>query len=199
MGQELEPGAGELDQVRGFVNTKEFQDGADELSSGRALIRWLAGQRLIAPTARAGRQDLDAALELREAIRTALLANTTGGSIPSSARSAIDRATDRARLRPRVLADGSSTLVPDAGGVDGALGRLLAIMHRSLADGSWTRLKVCRDETCQWAFYDATKNRARAWCSMELCGNRAKARAYRRRRVTTTRTAGAEPGGPTTP
>lgn len=193
MATEREEAPGELEHVRAFVNTAQLDQGSDELSSARALVKWLAGRGLIAASARAGRRDLEAALELREAIRTVLLANTTGSSIPPEAHAALNRAADRARLRPRVLADGSSAIVADAGGVDGALGRLLAIIHQSMADGSWPRLGVCRDEACQLAFYDHTKNRARTWCSMEVCGNRAKARAYRRRRDASTATDG--PGG----
>ena len=48
-----------------------------------------------------------------------------------------------------------------------------------MADGTWRRLKACREDTCQWAFYDRSKNRSGTWCSMAVCGNRAKARAYR--------------------
>jgi predicted RNA-binding Zn ribbon-like protein len=43
-------------------------------------------------------------------------------------------------------------------------------------------MKACADDECEWAFYDSSKNRSRTWCSMEVCGNRAKTRAYRARR-----------------
>jgi predicted RNA-binding Zn ribbon-like protein len=67
-------------------------------------------------------------------------------------------------------------------GIDGALGRVVAIVFRSMADGTWERLKACREGDCEWAFYDWSKNRSGAWCDMAVCGNRAKARAYRERR-----------------
>ena len=57
-----------------------------------------------------------------------------------------------------------------------------AIVQRAIVDGTWARLKACRWDTCQWAFYDTSKNRSGSWCSMAVCGNRAKAAAYRRRR-----------------
>jgi predicted RNA-binding Zn ribbon-like protein len=50
-----------------------------------------------------------------------------------------------------------------------------------MAGESWERLKACRAEDCRWAFLDDAKNHSRAWCSMKVCGNRAKARAYRER------------------
>ena len=68
--------------------------------------------------------------------------------------------------------------------VDGGLGRLLAIVHGTLArPEQWRRLKACRLHTCEWAFYDHTKNRSGAWCTMQVCGNRTKARSYRERRA----------------
>jgi len=48
-------------------------------------------------------------------------------------------------------------------------------------DGSWRRVKICREDTCQWVFYDQSKNSAKQWCSMRVCGNRNKTRAYRAR------------------
>jgi predicted RNA-binding Zn ribbon-like protein len=60
----------------------------------------------------------------------------------------------------------------------GPVERVLAIL--ASGDG-WGRLKVCGAEDCRWAFYDASRNHSRTWCSMSDCGNRAKARAYRAR------------------
>jgi predicted RNA-binding Zn ribbon-like protein len=71
--------------------------------------------------------------------------------------------------------------VPDEADVPGALSRILAVVYTAMADESWHRLKACRLDDCQWAFYDQSKNRSRTWCSMKVCGNRAKARAYRER------------------
>lgn len=175
---------GELERVREFVNTADFEAGREDLSSPSALVAWLAEHGLATPGIRAARQDLVRALELREAIRAVLIANAEGLLVPDGARQAIDREAERAGLRPRLRADGSSELQPAAAGVDGALGRLLAAVHRSVADGSWKRLKACRDPECLWAFFDHTKNRSGSWCTMDVCGNRAKARAYRARRRT---------------
>jgi predicted RNA-binding Zn ribbon-like protein len=48
-------------------------------------------------------------------------------------------------------------------------------------DGTWSRMKACRNDTCHWAFYDASRNRSGKWCSMAICGNRAKVANYRER------------------
>jgi predicted RNA-binding Zn ribbon-like protein len=42
-------------------------------------------------------------------------------------------------------------------------------------------MKICRAGGCQIAYYDRSKNASRCWCSMQVCGNRNKTRAYRRR------------------
>ena len=62
-----------------------------------------------------------------------------------------------------------------------ALGRIVAAAVTAMLDGTWPRLKVCRN--CDWSFYDYSKNRSASWCSMQICGNRLKTRAYRRRRA----------------
>jgi predicted RNA-binding Zn ribbon-like protein len=131
---------------------------------------------------RPSRDDLRRATVLREALRAVLLAHTDRAVVPAGASAALDDAACRARLQLRFDERGEAALEPEAGGVDGALGRLLAIVQDSIAHGTWTRLKACRDHSCAWAFYDHTKNRSGTWCTMDVCGNRAKARAYRGRR-----------------
>jgi predicted RNA-binding Zn ribbon-like protein len=69
-------------------------------------------------------------------------------------------------------------LVPVEDGVQGALATIAA----ATTAPAWDRLKVCAEITCQWAFIDSSKNRSRSWCSMRVCGNRTKTRAYRARK-----------------
>jgi predicted RNA-binding Zn ribbon-like protein len=64
-----------------------------------------------------------------------------------------------------------------------ALDEVLATAFGAMLDGTWRRLKACRN--CRWSFYDYSPNRSATWCSMQLCGNRTKTRAYRRRKATT--------------
>jgi predicted RNA-binding Zn ribbon-like protein len=177
---------GELERVRRFVNTREVGHVTDRLSDPAALAAWLEQEGLAPAATRATRADLARAVALREALRAILLAHNAAvgpGPAHSGACRALDEAAERARLRVRFGDDGSALLAPEAGGVSGALGRLVATVHDSIAQGTWSRLKVCRDHECEWAFYDHTKNRSGAWCSMEGCGNRAKARAFRERRA----------------
>jgi predicted RNA-binding Zn ribbon-like protein len=173
---------GELEHVRAFVNTIDLEEGTEELSGRDELAGWLVHHELAPAELVATSADVEHAVGLREALRAVLVAHNADGFVHGDVAAALDRAAARSELRLRFDKTGSGTLEPEAGGVDGALGRLLAIVHRSAADGTWSRLKACRDETCEWAFYDHTKNRSGAWCNMAVCGNRAKARAYRERR-----------------
>jgi predicted RNA-binding Zn ribbon-like protein len=110
-----------------------------------------------------------------------LAAHTHGEPPPGHACGVLDAVAQRGELTLRFDGAGGASLVPEAAGCSGALARLLAVVHDSIAQGTWIRLKACRDHGCEWAFYDHTKNRSGAWCSMEVCGNRAKARVYRER------------------
>jgi predicted RNA-binding Zn ribbon-like protein len=83
-------------------------------------------------------------------------------------------------VHPVVEPDGVR-LASTARGVDGFLAALLAALVQGTIDGTFRRLKVCRSDTCQWTFYDSSKNGCGTWCSMRSCGARAKAKAYRER------------------
>src|SRR3954447_16767916 len=173
---------GNLEVLRDFVNTWDEEERTEALTSPAALAAWLRERALLdaaAPDVRPA--DLRRAVEVREAFRAVLLAHNGahgGGEDPAAI---LDAAAPRARLRLACAPDAGTRLVADAPGVDGALGRLLAVVHEAEADGSWSRLKACAQDDCRWAFYDRTKNHSRRWCSMADCGNRAKARTYRER------------------
>jgi predicted RNA-binding Zn ribbon-like protein len=89
--------------------------------------------------------------------------------------------TAAALLQPRFDPAGGWHLDPGADGVDGAMARLAAVVVDAMGDGTWSRLKPCRNHGCRWLFYDHSTNRSGTWCTMSVCGNRRKARAYRRR------------------
>ena len=171
---------GELELVRAFVNTLDVEDGVEQLADPAALERWLRRHDLLRGGPRPGDEELLVARRLREAIRTLLLGNN-GVSVRKEAALVLGRTAERARLALVFDPDGNARLEPAASGVEGALGRVLAIVAGAMADGTWTRLKACRADDCRWAFYDHARNRSRHWCSMAVCGNRTKARAYRRR------------------
>ena len=171
---------GELERVRAFVNTVDVEDGEEQLTDPGALRDWLTAHGLLEDEGEVGDESLRRAIRVREALRELLLANNGGPAAPAAA-AVLEEAAERADLALRFEGGSGSRLAPGASGVDGALGRVAAIVHHAMRDGTWPRLKACPWHTCHWAFYDNTKNHSGVWCTMEVCGNRAKARAYRER------------------
>jgi predicted RNA-binding Zn ribbon-like protein len=168
-----------LELVQRFVNSAELDEDREELSTPEALRTWFAGARLMAPDEPVTEGDLRRAIDVREGLRALLLCNN-GGELDRLAVERLKRAASRAGLRVGFV-EGAPSLEPDATGVDGALARLLAVVATT-DEPTWRRLKACRHEPCRWAFYDRSKNRSGKWCTMDVCGNLEKARAYRARR-----------------
>ena len=171
----------ELELIRDFVNTRDLDPPQDAISEPRALAAWLAERGLMPEGARATRGHVERAAELREALRTLLLAHNEEGIDTAEAAKAIDRAARQAALEVRFNPDCTTELAPAASGAAGAIGQLVAIVADAAGTEEWSRLKACRRESCLWAFYDQARNRSRAWCSMEVCGNREKAHKFRER------------------
>ena len=172
-----DPAPGPLATVQAFVNTVDLEDGPELLPDAEALRTWLAGAALLDGDTAVGAAEHARAIALREALRDVL-------SGDDAAVERVNETGERAGLRPVLRRDGGSALEPAAGGVDGALGRLVAIVHGAVADGTWAHLKACERDRCRYAFYDHSKNHSGRWCDMDVCGAKEKsARAYRRRRA----------------
>jgi predicted RNA-binding Zn ribbon-like protein len=165
--------------VQLFVNTVDHEHGREWLGSPAELRAWL-GEHLPVKVGRSKPGDLSRAIELREALRS-LVRGNNGFATSRPAIAVINRAAHAAKLSIQMTPAGQVTLEPRAAGVEGALGRILAVALEAMLDGSWVRLKACRQ--CQWSYYDYSRNRSARWCSMSICGNRSKTRAYRRRRA----------------
>jgi predicted RNA-binding Zn ribbon-like protein len=163
-----------------FVNTVDLRPYQETLESPQALGDWLAGRGLLAPGVRVSVADLEETIRVREALRDLLAAQNELEVDIERAGAELDDAICRAKLALRFV-DCEMRLVPGVGGVRGAVGSILAEVSDAMADGTWSRMKACRAEDCRWAFLDTAKNRSRAWCSMQSCGNRAKVQAYRER------------------
>ena len=163
--------------VQELVNTIDLEHGREWLSGPAELEQWLRARNLLPERTTVRPSDVVRTRELREALRTLLVANNVGAAKPD-ALEALNRASARTRLGVEFDEHGIE-LVSRARGVDRALGGILAVVATAVRDGSWQRLKACRN--CRWAFYDYSRNRSATWCSMQICGNRLKTRTYRHR------------------
>jgi predicted RNA-binding Zn ribbon-like protein len=175
---------GPLALVQALVNTQYGQGrhAHVELTSPEQLRVWLVAHRLLADGTPVTQGDFRRVLLLREALRSLLRANNETGMLASQIE-VLNHLASNAPLSVRFHQDGLPTLEPDIVGVDGVLARLVGIVFTAMTDGTWLRLKACRNDRCQKAFYDTSKNRSGTWCSMAGCGSRLKARAYRQRRT----------------
>ena len=175
---------GPLALVQALVNTQYGQGRHThvELTNPEQLRAWLVAHRLLADGTPVTEGDFRRVFQLREALRSLLRANNETEMLASQVE-VLNHLTSNAPLTVRFHHDGLPTLEPDIAGVDGTLARLVGIVFTTMTDGTWGRLKACRNDRCQKAFYDTSKNRSGAWCSMARCGSRLKARAYRHRRT----------------
>jgi predicted RNA-binding Zn ribbon-like protein len=170
----------ELRLVQDFVNTRDVEQGRDEIASAQGLARWLRQRRLLRDSDVVDAADVIRATELRESLRV-LLHRHHGAPVDPDAIAAINSLVADLPVRVAFGADARPELEPALDGARGALGRIVADVMVAMTRGTWQRLKTCSKDTCQWAFYDHSKNRSGRWCSMQVCGNRTKTRAYRAR------------------
>ncbi|MGH2784208.1 MAG: CGNR zinc finger domain-containing protein [Actinomycetota bacterium] len=171
---------GILEMLQCYANTIDVESGRDDLSEPAGLRHWLLEHGLIGPRDRVTPADLKTGLELRRSIRELAYTNHGEPAAPEPLR-VLDRIGAAADMRPKFHPGEPPVLEPQAKGVAGALGKLVAIAFASMSQGDWRRFKICRSDDCAVVFYDYSKNQKKAWCSMKVCGNRTKVRRFRER------------------
>jgi predicted RNA-binding Zn ribbon-like protein len=121
------------------------------------------------------------ALELREDIHSVASEIAAGRAAPP------DRIQSLTRTHALCLA--KADLAPFGGrfvwswavrqaSIEAILGPISLSAMTTLLQADLSRIKMCQGEKCGWLFFDATKNKSRRWCEMEVCGNRAKQRRF---------------------
>jgi len=191
---------GRLELVRAFVNTLDIEAGTDELGSAADVLAWLRARDLIGPGATAVTEhDRRQAIAMREALRGVLLAHVGRHPPAAAAVGELRSVTAGLASRLEIGDDGGVRGVPDGTGPAVGLAALLLIAAEARTAGTWTRLKVCSGDDCRWAFYDRSPTRSGCWCSMAICGSRAKSRAFRRRAAAAARSSRVPRSGPAAP
>jgi predicted RNA-binding Zn ribbon-like protein len=178
------PAPGPLQLVQALVNTLSRHTREDLLATPDAAAHWLAAAGVLPPGSPVTGSEHRVLLELREAIRAVLDTHTHRGSSPEAA-AGLTTALRTCRLA--VVADpaGSGQLVSaDHDPFTRALGTVAVAIAEAAIAGTWARLKSCPGYKCGWAFYDRSASGRSRWCDMQLCGSRAKMRAYRQRQAT---------------
>jgi predicted RNA-binding Zn ribbon-like protein len=170
---------GELGMVHAFLNTCHADGPRERFDSPQRMQDWLAKRALIPPEAPVSPKEFEAVRHFRDTLRALIGADT---DLPRAGpRGQFNDLARKALLIVRFDAAGKPGLVPAGSGIPAALARIIAAIVAGEAEGTWSRLKQCRNTECQRVFYDTSKNHSAVWCSSQLCGNRMAARAYRAR------------------
>jgi predicted RNA-binding Zn ribbon-like protein len=182
-----------------FTNTAHGRGTAghtDNLVDYAALIAWSrhaqaieAGEaeRLLAASGRhprAAEAVRRRAVELRERLHRCLLALGRGAKPDprdlDGINGELSAALPHARLAP--VASGFTWTWDDEPALDRVLWPIVRSASQLLTAPELPRVKQCAGRGCSWLFLDTSKNSSRRWCEMEVCGSRAKSRAYYARR-----------------
>ncbi len=180
-----------------FINTQMIQHGrlVDLLESYDDLASWLVQASVLTAAEateavrkwggqREGQRTFEEAMKFRAVLRGMVEQTVKGRSVPTAAIESINRLlgarlgyTQLARVRGRFerrfhsqTTQATHLLVPIA-----------ELTSDLLCHCDLSLIKRCRNPACILYFYDTTKNHARHWCSMNLCGNRMKVAAHYRR------------------
>lgn len=132
----------------------------------------------------------DRAVTLRESLYRILSRTISGEGAQASDIEVLDRELGQAMAHRKLVptrgagAGGFEWQFEDIDTLDRPLWTVVHDAADLLSSDSLGRVKECGGETCTWLFLDESRNRSRRWCDMGDCGNRAKARRYRRRHGT---------------
>lgn len=168
------------------------------LASHGALVRFLGETDLIEPRQareiaratgpREGERVLRAARALREAIARIVYGYVDGEEPPESAIRLLERQANAAQRHKEltwIRPGGQSALEWQWGRfathADIPVWQMADAATTLLTSDAMRRVKACEAGNCRWLFLDTSKNGARRWCKMEVCGNRMKARRFQQR------------------
>jgi predicted RNA-binding Zn ribbon-like protein len=198
----------DLEAALDLLNTRELESGqlVDHLHEPRDAATWFVDHDLAHPTGARGwtGDDLELVRGVRDALREVVDSVVQGRRPDSAAVETVNEALE-ARRPARLELDASGlhvghrhTTSPAAD----ALGCVASSIVAEIATGRPDRFRICANDTCRWAFYDASPTGRRRWCDMRTCGNRAKAARHRERLKTApapgpTSTLGDRPGAAT--
>ncbi len=174
------PAPGDLRVLQLFVNSLDIEEGIEHFGSPHALSSWLYRHGLTSRREALSERDLERARSFRELLRALAFANNGGAMAPETT-GQLNRELARLRFRATREPTGAIRFESSQSGLDEALGRLVAIVSAEMIRGRWIRMKACARDVCRWVFYDHSRNRTGAWCSMAVCGSRTKVNAYYRR------------------
>jgi predicted RNA-binding Zn ribbon-like protein len=178
-----------------LVNTEQMSGGArvDLLESPAALLDWLRQSGAVAPAALSAGETLllrdqpaadgllRRARDLRSAVRQMAEGIVSRRAISERAMATINAVLADSPRVPELVRSrrGYALEWRNQGALEGAwLAPVAEAAARLLAEGDHSRVRKCANPACILYLYDTTRSRTRHWCSMQSCGNRAKAARF---------------------
>jgi predicted RNA-binding Zn ribbon-like protein len=180
-----------------FINTQLVLNGrpVDLLASFSDLVTWLVQVDLLTEEEAKkierqwgrqakGAQTLEQARAFRVTLREMVERIAAGRPVPQAA---IEDINDMLRCRigyPRLTRRSGKFergYQAESQEANQLLGLLAEAATHLLCTCDFSLIKRCQNSACVLFFYDTTKNHARRWCSMNMCGNRSKVAAHYRR------------------
>ncbi len=173
-----------------FINTS-YGVGANHselLGSDQQVLEWLARAGLTSSPDPAGKRGalLRAALQLRENARDLLERRKAGkAGNPSVLNGVLAAGTTHHQLVWKKGQAPALTQQRSGSSVEATLVPVAEAIATLLVQGDFDLVRKCESDDCTLWFLDRTKSHRRRWCSMAVCGNRAKVAAFRERQKDT--------------
>ena len=173
-----------LDFVNTIANRGHAEKRRDMLAKLSDLQRWLATFGLAAEGL--VEAHLTEARAIRERLHDLFCPAAQGRAVGEAALQAFDndlRAASGGRRLQRRQGRIVWDWAPDTDTLHRSLFPVLADAAELLVSGDLEKLRECQGPGCGWLFLDRSRGRPRRWCSMQDCGNKAKARRHYRRQA----------------
>jgi len=169
------------DRLRDYSDLADWGAAAGVLTAARARhLEDLAEKRAAESAAAFGR-----AVDLREAVYRIFSNIALGGDLEPADLAVLNESLSEAMSHLKIT-QSSGRFTWDWFGSSEAFDQISWPVARSAAElltsDQLDRVRICADDRgCGMLFLDTTKNRSRRWCTMESCGNRAKAKRHYQR------------------
>jgi len=176
-----------------FLNTRYMTAAGaiDTIDEAPKLAAWLNAARRTHPDAFAAGYASNVtpatvarALALREWLRARLAQGARQARNADGDFALLNRVLASGARQREVVAEKNRLALHETVRADGPDAPLLPIAEAIaalLCEGDLARVRKCGNDACVLWFYDRTKSGRRRWCSMAVCGNQAKVKAFRRR------------------
>jgi len=167
--------------LRQFVHNGVQRVTNDELATPEKLSEWMVSHGLLVRRTALSKAAHAQALRLRSVLRSFIQLEPGAARRDPDVAKKLNEVAAQFPLVANLDPRGTLGLVPVRRDGVNSLADVLVALEHAATMSKLDRLKMCASTECHWIFYDRSKPSSRRWCMAELCGNREKTRAYRKR------------------